>query len=239
MIYAVLGDIHSNFDALTAVVDDLKKEQIDKVLCIGDIVGYAAEPVECIDLLRELDCITVAGNHDYATVSKFPVNYFNDDAKRAVQWTARQLSDVYINFLKGLSLVEEIDEITIVHGSLNHPEFFDYITTENDARLCFSKLRTPVCFYGHTHVPLAIFSTGDTIHVERGPIFKLNGFDKVLINVGSVGQPRDWDIRACYAVYDTEKKIVVIKRVKYNISSAIDKIYHAGLPKMNALRLKG
>lgn len=238
MIYAVIGDIHSNYDALTAVVNEIKKEHVDKILCIGDIVGYAAEPSKCIDLVRELNCTVVAGNHDYATVGKFPVEYFHQDARTAVLWTAEQLSAESLNFLKNLPLVEGLKGITLVHASLKHPEFFDYITTVATAQNSFEMLKTPVCFYGHTHVPLAIFCNKETMHVDRGQVFDLNNADKVLINVGSVGQPRDWDMRAACAIYDTGKKVVRIKRVKYNINDAVGKIYAAGLPSVNALRLK-
>ncbi len=238
MIYGIIGDIHSNYDALTSVVNELKQEHVDKILCIGDIVGYAAEPARCIELVRELNCITVAGNHDYATVKKFPVEYFHVDARTAVLWTAEQLSEDYKHFLKNLPLVEELEGVTIVHASLNHPEFFDYITTVTDAQLCFDKLKTQVCFYGHTHVPLAIIlDNRGSIHVDRGNVFDLNNVGKILVNVGSVGQPRDWDMRASCAIYDTDKKIATIKRVKYNINDAAGKVYLAGLPGVNALRL--
>lgn len=237
MIYGVIGDIHSNYDALTAVVNELRQEHVDKVLCIGDIVGYAAEPAKCIDLVRELNCTTVAGNHDYAVVGNFPVNYFHADARAAVLWTMKRLSDEYINYLGNLPLVEELDGITLVHGSLNHPEFFDYIRTGADALVSFDILKTPICFYGHTHIPLAIFFDKGNISIDRGNVFDLSNIDKVLINVGSVGQPRDWDLRASCAIYDTEKKIAKIKRVKYNINDAVQKIYLAGLPGINAMRL--
>jgi diadenosine tetraphosphatase ApaH/serine/threonine PP2A family protein phosphatase len=141
--------------------------------------------------------------------------------------------------LKNLPLVEEVEDITLVHASLNRPEFFDYITTGADAQLSFDILNTRICFYGHTHVPLAIFLEGGNVRVDRGCSFDVSNADKVLINIGSVGQPRDWDIRASYAIYDTKKKVVQIRRVKYNIHDAVDKIYKAGLPKINAMRLMG
>ncbi|MCF6157824.1 MAG: metallophosphoesterase [wastewater metagenome] len=237
MIYGVIGDIHSNYDALTAVIDELQQENVDKILCVGDIVGYAAEPVACIELLIELNCISVAGNHDYAVVDKFPVGYFHADARAAVFWTREQLSHIHRNYLQKLPLVVELDEITLVHGSLNHPECFYYIVTEPDAQLSLDLLETPICFYGHTHVPLAILLDNGIRYVERGSIIDLNAKEKALINVGSVGQPRDWDLRACCVVYDSEKKIVKTKRVKYNIKHAVEKIYEAGLPGINALRL--
>ncbi len=239
MIYGVIGDIHSNGDALTAILDEMRQEHVDNVLCVGDIVGYAAEPAECIDLIRESACAVVAGNHDYAVVGKFPVNYFNADARSAALWTADQLSGGALDFLKNLPLMERLPGITLVHGSLHRPEFFDYITTIIEAGLAFDQLETPVCFYGHTHVPLGILLADGKISVDTGNVFDLSKAEKALINVGSVGQPRDWDIRASYALYDTEKKIVKIHRVKYDINSAANKIYSAGLPSFNALRLAG
>ena len=239
MIYGIIGDIHSNGDALTAILDAMRQEHVDNVLCVGDIVGYAAEPTECIDLIRGSACAIVAGNHDYAVVGKFPVNYFNTDARSAVLWTTERLSRGALDFLKNLPLVERLPGVTLVHGSLRRPEFFDYITTIAEAGLAFDQLDTPLCFYGHTHVPLGILLTDGKISVNTGNEYDLSKAEKALINVGSVGQPRDWDIRASYALYDTEKKIVKINRVKYNINSAADKIYSAGLPKFNALRLTG
>lgn len=237
MKYGVVGDIHSNYDALTAVVKELRNEHIDRILCVGDIVGYAAEPMECIDLIRELNCTVVAGNHDYAVVGEFPANYFHADARDAVMWTARKLPKEHLDFLKNMPLVEELDGITLVHGSLNHPEFFDYIRTAIDAQLSFDLLKTPICFFGHTHIPLAIYLEKGSIQTDRGHVFDLKKADKVLVNVGSVGQSRDWDLRASCAIYDTEKLTVEIRRVKYNINSAVEKIYAAGLPAVNALRL--
>lgn len=239
LIYGVIGDVHSNYEALTAVVNELREDRVDKILCTGDIIGYAAEPIKCIDLIRELNCIVVAGNHDYAAVGKFPADYFHNDARAAILWTAKYLTAEYVEFLKNLPLVIELNDITLVHASLNHPEFFDYITTGVDAQLNLDILRTQICFYGHSHVPLAIFGENGSLRVDRGGVFDLNNVEKALINVGSVGQPRDWDIRASYAIYDDEKKVAQIKRAKYNIHDAVNKIYMAGLPEINALRLMG
>lgn len=239
MIYGIVGDIHSNGDALTAIFEEMRRERVDGVLCVGDIVGYAAEPTECVDLIRESAVAVVAGNHDYATVGKSPVNYFNADARSAILWTAERLSRGALDYLKNLPLVERLPDITLVHGSLHRPEFFDYVTTIIEARLAFDKLETSVCFYGHTHVPLGILLADGKISVNTGNEYDLSKAEKSLINVGSVGQPRDWDIRASYALYDTEKKIVKIHRIKYNVDLAADKIYAAGLPRFNALRLMG
>lgn len=235
----MIGDVHSNYEALTAVVKDLQGERVDKILCTGDIIGYAAEPIPCIEIIRDLDCTIVAGNHDYAAVEKFPSAYFHADARSAIIWTAHQLTSEHAEFLKKLPLIEELNDITLVHASLNHPEFFDYLTSGADAQLSLDLLKTRICFYGHTHVPLAIFLAEGNLHVDRGGTFDLRNADKALINVGSVGQPRDWDIRASYAIYDEDERTVQIKRVKYNIQATVNKIYKAGLPEVNALRLMG
>lgn len=240
MIYAIIGDIHSNFDAFKEVAHAIQWEQVDKILCTGDIVGYAAEPNECIALVKDLKCITVAGNHDYATVDKFPVSYFNYDARVSALWTAKQLSAENVEFLKNLPLVvvDEKEGITLVHASLNKPEIFNYIVSLLDAQLNFDLLNTFVCFYGHTHVPIVFVLLNGMPSLNRESTVDLSECEKALVNVGSVGQPRDWDIMASYTVYDSQKKIVSIKRVKYNIQDAMDKIVMAGLPKMNALRLR-
>ncbi|WP_169703389.1 metallophosphoesterase family protein [Candidatus Kuenenia stuttgartensis] len=212
MIYAIIGDIHSNYEAFTAVADEIRKERVDEIFCVGDIVGYAAEPILCIELVQQLRCKTVAGNHDCAVVGKFPVSYFNKSAKEAAIWTSNQLSQSYKDYLKNLPLIEKWNDITLVHASLNRPEFFDYITTLADAQLSFDKLNTSVCFYGHTHVPSALFLNESSVRLDKGHVFDLNNVEKALINVGSVGQPRDWDLRASYAIYNTEQKTVHIKR---------------------------
>jgi diadenosine tetraphosphatase ApaH/serine/threonine PP2A family protein phosphatase len=235
----VIGDIHSNYDALSAVVQSLQREKVDRVLCVGDIVGYAAEPAPCIDLVHDLNCVFVAGNHDYAAVGKFPADYFHHDARAAIMWTIKNLTQGYLDFLRNMPLIEELDDITIVHGSLNRPEFFDYIRTGADAQMSFDLLKTSMCFFGHTHIPMGIYLENGTVHVDRGTVYYLKNAEKALINVGSVGQSRDWDARACFAIYDSEEKVVQIKRVKYDINSAAEKIYQAGLPASNALRLIG
>lgn len=239
MIYGVIGDIHNNYDALSAVVQALRQEKVDRVLCVGDVVGYAAEPASCIDLVRDLNCISVAGNHDYAAVGKFPAEYFHYDARSVIVWTMNKLTHGYLDFLRNMPLVVELDDITIVHGSLNRPEFFDYITTGADAQLSLDLLKTPICFYGHTHIPMCVYRENGLVRMDRGTVYHLKNAEKALINVGSVGQSRDWDVRACFAIYDSEEKIVQIKRVKYDIHSAAEKIYKAGLPSSNALRLIG
>ena len=240
MLYAILGDIHSNFNALEVVLEEIKKAGADGILSVGDIVGYGAEPSLCIQTIRGVNGTVVAGNHDYGAVNKTDIEYFNPEAREAVLWTSRQLSQEENLYLSGLPLVIEKDNMTLVHGSLHLPELFAYIHTFYDAELCFRGLKNEVCFVGHTHVPVAIVRDG-TIKAIGDPevnLSALGGFPRAIVNVGSVGQPRDRNPKACYVLYDTEKKLVRFKRVEYDIAAASAKIIKAGLPTFNAERIR-
>lgn len=220
MRYAVFSDIHSNLEALEAVLEALKTEKVERYFCVGDVVGYAADPKACIKIIRQLDCLTVCGNHDWAAVDLIDYSYFNVSARVAVDWTKLQLNDSEKNYLKGLPLKYEDEGITLVHGSLERPGEFDYIFEEDDASRTLDLCRTNICFVGHTHSP-AKFTKGG----------------RRLVNVGSVGQPRDYDPRAAYCIYETDTGTAEIKRVKYDIRRAMNKILDAGLPEVLAYRL--
>lgn len=238
MRYAIFGDIHGNLEALEKVFAHCKEQGVDRYLCLGDIVGYGANPDQCCDLVREMGCPTVAGNHDWAVCGKLSIEFFNTYAKQAVYWTRDTLKEVNMQFLRELPLVQEIDEnITLVHGSLNFPDLFDYIQTSQDARLSLEKLRTRVCFLGHSHVPVTFFS-GPMVSYSMSYEINLKGFEKALVNVGSVGQPRDENPKSCFAIYDSEKELVKIVRIEYDIETAGKKILDAGLPEILAERLK-
>ncbi len=237
MLYAILGDIHSNLDALEAVLEEVKKVRVDEILCVGDVVGYGAEPSQCIRLIREATSFIAAGNHDYGAVDKTDIDYFNPEAKEAVLWTSSNLSQEGKQFLASLPLVIEKDNLTLVHGSLHLPELFPYILTFYDAELCFKGLKNGVCFVGHSHVPVVLTRDG-TIKAAAEPQVSLQNIPKAIVNVGSVGQPRDRNPKACFVLYDTEKKLVRFKRVEYNITKASAKIIKAGLPAFNADRIR-
>lgn len=237
MRYGIFGDIHANLEALSAVLRAYSEEKIDRYFCVGDIVGYGADPSQCLQKIRELNCLTVAGNHDYAVAEKLPTDYFNAYAREAVNWTKRQLSAEELEFLSNLQLVAEVDSITLVHGTLKYPEMFDYIQTTYDAYLSLQLLRNKVCFVGHSHVPIAFLQT-ETIVPTYETEIPLRNVGKALINVGSVGQPRDENPKAAYAIYDSDEKKVWIKRVDYDINKAGAKILKAGLPPILAERLK-
>ncbi len=238
MRYAIFGDVHANLEALEAVLGECERLGIDRYLCLGDIVGYGANPKECLERILDMGIPIVAGNHDWAVCGKLSIEFFNTYAKAAVYWTRQQLDQEHMEALQSWRLVEEINEdITLVHGSLNFPDLFDYIQTSQDARLSLEKLRTRVCFLGHSHVPVSFFS-GPMVSYSMSYEVDLNGFEKALVNVGSVGQPRDENPMSAFGVYDDQEQKVVIKRIPYDIEKAGKKILDAGLPEILAERLK-
>jgi len=234
---AIISDIHGNFDALTAVLEDIGAQGADRIVCLGDVVGYGAEPRECVQALIERDVLTIAGNHDYAAIGKTNINYFNAYAKEATLWTRKVCTDVEKEFLHGLPLVEHLDDFSMVHGTLYAPELFDYILTTYDAYLSLQLLEKPVCFLGHSHVPIN-FTWNDMITFNYDDEIEIKADQKALINVGSVGQPRDDNPLACYALFDHAAKKVNIRRVEYDIEAAARKICEAGLPGALGERLK-
>jgi predicted phosphodiesterase len=238
MRYGIFSDIHSNLEALSAVIDAYKKDKIDKYLCIGDVVGYAANPKECSEKIKNIAMITVAGNHDWASVKLFSLDYFNPVAGEAIFWTRRNLDETSIHFLESLKLIYKDEDLTLVHGALNNPRDFNYMTDGYAAEETFRILETNICFAGHTHVAgIFIKDKTERIHYREEGFIDISPENKYIINAGSVGQPRDGDPRASYCIYDTDKKEVQIKRVDYDIEAARKKIIDAGLPKYLGDRL--
>ncbi|MFH1655130.1 MAG: metallophosphoesterase family protein [Candidatus Omnitrophota bacterium] len=237
MRYGIFSDIHSNLEAFEEVVKAYKKEKIDRYLCLGDIVGYAANPKECIAKTKQLKAVVVAGNHDWAAVGLTDTTYFRPVAKQAVFWTAGQLDKTEKDYLKSLSLVYDNEELTIVHGALNEPESFHYLLDSVLAEETFNLMKNNICFIGHSHEPGIFVRDKEKISYFTEPKIKKSKDKKYIVNVGSVGQPRDRDNRAAYCVFDTEKKEVYLKRIKYDIEKAQIKIVNAGLPAFLAARL--
>ena len=237
MRLGILSDIHGNLEALDEVLSALAKERIDKYLCLGDIVGYGADPAECIAETKRLNPITIAGNHDWASVGLFGVSYFNPAAKEAVLWTEENLSAEDKQFLKSLKLLHQEDELTLVHGTLQEPEQFKYMLDLSSAQKTFALSKTRICFVGHTHQPGIFIQENDDCRVSSQQKLKLNPAQRYIVNAGSIGQPRDGNPQASYVVYDSEKEQLQIKRVDYDIKKAQGKIIKAGLPRILAERL--
>lgn len=236
MKYAIFGDIHANLEALESVMLDAAANDCTDFVCVGDIVGYAANPSECLQFVRNLGCPVVKGNHDEEASIDTPLEGLNPLAKHALEWTRRSLSTEEREWLSGLKLVRQVRDFTIVHATLDTPGNWGYVTNKFDAMASFSYQFTPVCFYGHTHTP--------RIYMKHLGVETLDGTEtqivlgrKYFINVGSTGQPRDGDWRASYAIYDVENQRVEIRRLEYDIAVTQQKILDAGLPEMLANRL--
>ena len=238
MRYGIFSDVHSNLEAFEAVVEEYKKESIDKYFCIGDVVGYGADPRECIETINRLAAVTVAGNHDWASVKLVPLDYFNPLAAEALLWTSRQLDSGSAYFLGSLELVYQALVFTLVHGTLNEPQQFNYMLDSETADATFRLQDTNVCFVGHTHIA-GIFKRDKNGNVSylRKPGVSMEEGSCYIVNAGSVGQPRDGNNKAVFCIYDNAVKSIEIKRVPYDITKTRKKIIDAGLPQYLGDRL--
>lgn len=236
-VLAILGDIHSNIDALNVVLDDCRSQGVTDFLCTGDIVGYNACPRECLKIIRDLGCPVVMGNHDHYISIEQNLDDFNPHAAAVIEWTRRQLQDDEIAYLKGLPFTKTQMGITLVHSTLDNPEAFGYVFDHLQAGAHFTRQITPLCFHGHTHCPMIYEKQIDAVYRIDAQDFKLPIGRKYFINVGSVGQPRDGDPRAAYAVYRPASREISFRRLEYDIQSAQQRILAAGLPQRLAERL--
>ena len=240
MRYAIIGDIHANLTAFNAVMADSECQGgVDKIWCIGDIIGYGPDPHDCIELLRQTNHVCVAGNHDWAAIGKIDTADFNPDAAAASQWTAQQLNTSDIEYLENLPLVIEEDDFTLVHGSPRDP-IWEYLISTSTAKESFNRFKSQFCLVGHSHVPL-LFIESDGAYSSKQFLAGIRlalGKDRLIINPGSVGQPRDDIPDASYAIYDSETKLVRLYRVPYDIRSTQDKMVAHGLPLRLIARLE-
>ncbi|MCP3965175.1 MAG: metallophosphoesterase family protein [Lentisphaerae bacterium] len=243
MLFGVFGDIHANIEAFEAVLAKLKEIGCDKLVCLGDIVGYGASPRECIDLMRAENIESVKGNHDFYTADLEQERFWEvkDYAREAILWTQQELTGDHVKWLDKLPFGLRIGNNEFIHASMEtvDGEYWPYIMDRNTAQFHFYLQDTPVAFCGHIHIPLLFSHNGEDIRMEmlkekrleKNPIFKY------LVNPGAVGQPRDSDWRAAAAIYDDETGLVYPIRVEYDVKSAQKKILAAGLPSDLAERL--
>lgn len=241
MKFGIFGDIHGNLEALEAVLADMEEQGITHPLCLGDLVGYGADPVECLEVVRALGCPVVRGNHDeLVTLGKTPLS-FSETARVALEYARRLLQPSQLNFLRRLPLVWKEDPLTLVHATLDGPESWGYISTRLEAQTCFLYQKTSLCFVGHTHRPCAFAQEKEVRPIEFRQVDVCADRKKVgrkfLFNVGSVGQPRDGDWRAAYAIFSPEENWVDLRRVNYDVEKAASKITKAGLPESLSKRL--
>jgi diadenosine tetraphosphatase ApaH/serine/threonine PP2A family protein phosphatase len=235
--YAILSDIHGNLEALDAVLAHADS-RTDALLVLGDVVGYGADPAACLERVAGRAQAVVAGNHEHGVAGLLDPAWFNDRARAALEWTQRTLDRDQLAWLRTRPLVVEVDDCTLVHASPDRPADWDYLVTADDGYDVFGAFATRVCFVGHSHRAGAwsIGSSGRA-HDPRAREIELEAGRRYVINVGSVGQPRDGDPRACYALWDVDDRRVSIERVPYDLATARDKILRAGLPRFLADRL--
>ena len=236
---ALISDIHSNIDALDAVLVDIDSQGIDEILCLGDVVGYGAAPAACLSLVRERCAVVLMGNHD-EYLAKDPDNFVLSKRIREPLLLAKAtLSPGDLDWLSRRPLVVERHGFTIVHASLSDPAHFNYLLNDQEALFHFHEQKTQVCFYGHTHRPEVILLQGKEIRwglLHEGDVL-LDRSKPCAINVGSVGQPRDDNPKASYGIYETEIGLFTLRRVSYDVGMAIQRIRESGIPEENALRL--
>ena len=235
----IVSDVHSNLEALQAVLSDAEdRGGFDQIWSLGDLVGYGPDPGPCVDLIRRHDGVAVAGNHDLAAVGKLGTEAFNDYAAAAVRWTSGQLGEEQRSYLRELPLRAETHDFTLVHGSPRDP-VWEYVVTPRSAAENFRYFDTGRCLVGHSHIPFICRPRDGTAVFGPFPLDEAVPLDsgRAIVNPGGLGQPRDGDPRTTYAVYDTDAGAVYRHRVDYDIASTQEKIVEAGLPPFLALRL--
>jgi diadenosine tetraphosphatase ApaH/serine/threonine PP2A family protein phosphatase len=240
MKYGILGDVHANLSALQTALAGMDAEGVEEVISVGDVVGYGAAPKECIRLLQERDATVVLGNHDAAVAEILDDMHFNPYARAAVAWTRTALDSAELQWLRALPLTATLDEVQVSHGTLHRPELFNYILSLTDADPSLDIMERPVCFVGHSHIPLTVMRFADAptrTAYTFDPDVDLSETERALINVGSVGQPRDEDPRTAYLIYDSATRFASLKRSTYDIEHETERIRAAGLPDVLAERL--
>ncbi len=236
MRFAIFGDIHANLHALETVLADAKAQACSHYVCMGDIVGYNAFPKQCLDIVRNLECPAVKGNHDEQASMIGEQEGFNPLAEEAMHWTREQLGREDKDWLRSLRLQRQVRDFTIVHATLDTPHKWGYVFNQLDAAASFSYQHTTVCFIGHTHTPKAYVRDG-SVRTMPLDVLTIQQGKKYLVNVGSVGQPRDGDWRSAYCIYDTTTNEIHLRRIEYDIEGAQRAILEAGLPRRLAERL--
>jgi len=236
MKFAIIADIHANLEAFQVVLEDAKNQNVTHYACLGDVVGYNANPKECLDIVRKMGMPCVKGNHDEYCSSEEHLEGFNPAAAEAVNWTRGQLSEEDRQWLRDLKYTRMVTTFTIVHATLDAPQRWGYVFDKLAAAASFTYQNTPLCFFGHTHVPVA-FIRDSVVRGGTYSKFKVEAGKKYFINVGAVGQPRDNNPKCSYVVYDVSEGTIEQRRLDYDIATAQRKILAAGLPERLAERL--
>jgi predicted phosphodiesterase len=238
MRYGFFSDVHANLEALNSVTKDFQKEKLDKVFFLGDAVGYGPDPNECVSIVDRLTDVKLMGNHDFAALGLIETTQFNEYAQQAMDWTRNILTEESLNVLSGFAMDNRFDQLCLVHSTPKQPQEWNYIFDLDDAEENFGFFENQICVIGHSHFP-AIIKKFDGrrcfLHQERKTGIE-DGF-KYIINIGSVGQPRDGSNKACYMIYDTEEKVITLKRLEYDFKKTQAKMKKRGLPQFLVDRL--
>lgn len=233
----VFSDIHGNLHALRAVLDAIDEQPGDQVFCLGDVIGYGAFPNECCEILRERNITTLAGNHDHAALGRTDISFFNEIARRAAIWTHHQLTPENAAWLGERPYTAVAGDCLMVHATPADPQRWGYVLTYDDARKAFAAFSNHICLIGHSHHPVVIENSGERLSVVDGESIELRKECRYVINVGSIGQPRDQNPRACFVTLDLEQGRLNYCRVSYDVEGAQQAILDAGLPEELAARL--
>jgi diadenosine tetraphosphatase ApaH/serine/threonine PP2A family protein phosphatase len=237
--HLLFSDIHSNLEALQAVLESADKQGVDSMYCLGDFVGYGANPTEVVHTVAAVPgCKAVLGNHDAAVIDSSERVFFNPVARAGIIYSQENLDEQGQSYLKGLPLAIDATDFYVVHASPSDPGSWIYILEPLEAADAFHVMKHPVAFIGHTHFPAVHTDTGAVTPLRPGERIKVTPENKLIVNVGSVGQPRDGDCRAAYVIYDDQSQTIEIFRVDYDIDAAARKILDAGLPPMLADRIR-
>ncbi|MCF8001198.1 MAG: metallophosphatase family protein [Halanaerobiales bacterium] len=242
---AIISDIHGNYTALNSVLEKINKMDTDisDIMCLGDLVGYNPEPEKSVNKIREVCSKVIAGNHDKAMVGELNTSWFRGSVKKSIRWTQNNLSQSSLDYLSELDTREDIvingNKIILAHGSPNENAPFTYIFNKFDIQNIEPLImNSNILFIGHTHIPYCFYNKGDGwVNIDKKE-FKINPNYNYIINVGSVGQPRDRDPRSSFVIFDSKKNTIMFKREKYNIEEVQQKFQATDLPESFSLRLK-
>ena len=231
MKYFIFSDIHGNLEALEAVLGVLSEEKECIPICLGDIVGYGPNPRECIQAVKDRNILCLVGNHDHAAIEEMDISYFNPYAKEAVLWTRSILQEQDVEFLRSLPVIRTLGNMTLVHATPCDPESWNYLFTLFDAQSNFKCFDTQLCFVGHSHQPIVIVQKpSGECWVHPHTAIGVKDDHRLIVNVGSVGQPRDGNPDASYAVFDDEDGTIQVHRVPYELRKTQEKMKRHGLP---------
>lgn len=238
MRYGFFSDVHSNLEALKAVAEDFQKEELKKVFFLGDAVGYGPDPNECLSIIDKLTDVKLMGNHDYAALGLMETDFFNEYAQQAMEWTKSVLTEESLKMLSGFAMDFGFDESYLVHSTPKEPQEWNYIFDLDDAEENFSFFSKQICVIGHSHFPAIIKKfNGRRCFLHEENRTGIEREFKYIINIGSVGQPRDGSNKACYLIYDTDEKIATLKRLPYDFKKTQAKMKKRGLPEFLIDRL--